>query len=356
MNIDEQLLLARVEDLRIPLSDRSSPIDWKDWYHFILLERQSQLRVLANVTLIGRPEQGQIQVSFIVNLASEYIATGLQLDTPVATVGTTFCLEWQPDMVRRNPVHIQGKGIHLEINGRNSVMEVRDERAQLSLRLQGQAEAMPLLVTEDAAFGSGFIGWGLVPGLQVEGELSVCEHRFPIHKDWFCYHDHNFGRFRWGEDIGWEWFVASVADDEGRTLTLVLDRRTNKDHTVGGLPYIFIYLGRELRKVFLGTTLQIDWDWSPSPALPVRLPGTMASLFVDRTLRSPQTLQVTAADEQDQLLLEVQFDAMTELVIPDNQERQYTFIEEVTGSIEVSLSLQGETFRAKGLFYGEYVQ
>lgn len=354
MTINEQLL-ARVEDLRIPLDDPASPMDWKDWYHFILLDLQSGLRVLVNTTLIGRPQQGQMQVSFIVNLPSPQIAESLRPDTPLATFGTTFCLEWQPDMVRRNPLQLQGNGMQLIINGRNSVIEVQDERTQLSLRCQAEAEATPLLVTEDSPFGSGFIGWGLVPGLKVIGELSVCGQSFNIHQDWFGYHDRNFGRFRWGEDIGWEWFVASVRDNQGRTLTLVLDRRTNKDHSISGLPYIFIYLDRELRKVFLGSTLHIHWDWSASPVLPPRLPGPMASLFGDRTLKVPQTLQVDAADEQDRLSLTMQFEAITELVVPDNQSRQYTFIEEVTGNVAVRLTLEGETLQATGLVYGEYV-
>lgn len=193
MSIDEQLL-ARVENLRIPLDDLSSPVDWKDWYHFILLDKQSGLRVLVNITMIGRPLQGEIQVSFIVNLASEQITQQPQADTPLATFGTAFSLEWKQDMVRRNPLRLYGKGIHLEINGKHSAVEVRDERAQLSIRFQAEAEAMPLLVTEDSPFGSGFIGWGLVPGLQVMGELSVCGQRFNMNQDWFCYHDRNFGR------------------------------------------------------------------------------------------------------------------------------------------------------------------
>jgi hypothetical protein len=362
MSIDEQLL-ARIEDLRIPLDDLSSPIDWKDWYHFILIDIQSGLRVLVNMTMIGRPEQGEIQVSFIVNLASEQIAQQCQPDTPWATFGTAFSLEWKQDMVQRNPLRCaaqhaaawQGKGFHLEINGKHSAVEVRDERAQLSIRFQGEAEAMPLLVTEDSPFGSGFIGWGLVPGLQVRGELSIGGQRFNIDQDWFCYHDRNFGRFRWGEDIGWEWLVVFATCNDGRNITLILDKRTNKAHSSSGLPYIFIYIGNNLCKVFLGASLSIHWHWSESPALALRLPGTMASLFCERTLRYPQTLQIEAADEQDQLSINVHFDTMTELVVPDNQSRQYTFIEEVTGNAEVSLSLQGETLRANGLVYGEYV-
>ena len=149
--------------------------------------------------------------------------------------------------------------------------------------------------------------------------------------------------------------MAFATCDDGRELTFILDRRTNKDHSQGNLPYIFIYLDRELRKIFLGSTLNLNWDWSPSPILPVRLPGIMASLFADRSLKAPQTLRVEAADEQDSLSLVLNFDSLTELIVPDNQQQQYTFIEEVTGTVEVNFSIGGETIKAKGLVYGEYV-
>lgn len=354
MSIDEQLL-ASVEALRIPLDDRTSPIDWKDWYHFLLWDKQGKVRVLVNMTLVGRPEQGEMQVSFLVNLANELLLPEYQVDSPIATFGTAFSLEWQPEMVHRNPLRLVGEGTLLEINGKHSILEVRDERMQLSIRCQAEAQATPLLVTENSAFGSGFIGWGLVPGLRVMGELSVGGQSFSIDPSWFSYHDRNFGRFRWGEDIGWEWFVAFATCDDGRQITLVLDQRTNKDHSSRGLPYIFVYLDNELQKVFLGSNLSINWQWSSETVLPVRLPGIMASVFSDRTLKVPETLQVEALDEQDRLLVNVNFETIAELIVPDNQDRQYTFIEEVTGRVEVTLFLKGETLKAKGLVYGEYV-
>ena len=353
MTTDSQLL-ARIEDLRIPLNDPASPVDWKDWYHFVLLDRQSGVRALVNVTLAGRPGQGEMQVTLIVNMNPQSIVS--ELNAPLATFGTAFSQEWKPELVRRFPLRLQGKGMSLDIDGNNFAVEARDDRAQLYVRFQGQAEATPLLVTEDSPFGSGFIGWGLVPGLRLAGELVVCGQSFNINSDWFCYHDRNFGRFRWGEDIGWEWFVAFAKCEDGRELTFVLDLRTNRNHTEGGLSYIFIYLNKELRKIFLGEGLRINWDWSPEPVLPTRLPGIMTSLFSQRTLRMPQTLVVEAADEQDRLLMEVEFDGKAELVVPDNQERQYSFIEEVTGPIKVSLSLNGEMLSATGLIYAEYVQ
>jgi hypothetical protein len=354
MTIDEQLL-DRIEALRIPLDDPTLALSWKDWYHFLLWDKEGKIRILVNLTLAGRPGQGEIQVSFLVNIASDRLPVEYQVDTPMLTFGTAFSLEWQPDMVRRYPLRLSGNNVLLEINGKYSRVEVQDERMQLAIRFQGEAQATPLLVTEDSPFGSGFIGWGLVPGLQVMGELSVGGRNFDIDRSWFSYHDRNFGRFRWGEDIGWEWFVAFATCDDGRQITLALDQRTNKDHSLKGLPYVFVYIDHELTKTFIGSSLYIHWQWSDSSLRPVRLPGIMASLFSDRAIRVPQALEVEAADPEGRLLINVKFETIAELIVPDNQERQYTFIEEVTGTVEVSLFLQGKTFHAKGILYGEYV-
>jgi hypothetical protein len=355
MSIDEQQL-ARVEYLRIPLDDPSSPLDWKDWYHYILLDRESGLRVLVNFSLIGRPSLGEIQTTFIVTIPSEILTPQLRSPTPFSTFGIAFPQPWQREMISRELLHFQGQGINLEINGKNALIAVRDEGSRsISINFQAIAQATPLLVTEDSPFGSGFIGWGLVPGLEVRGELLIGEQSFTIDKNWFCYHDRNFGRFRWGEDIGWEWLVVFTQCEDGTPVTLVLDQRTNKNHFQRSLPYIFIYVDNKLSKVFLGDTLNICWEWSSAPTLPLRLPGVMASLFADRTLRVPQRLQVQAADEQDQLLLTLDFESMLELVVPDNQTRQYTFIEELTGIATVNVSLKGKTLHSQGLVYAEYV-
>ena len=353
MTIDPQQL-ARIEHLRIPLDDPFSPMDWKDWYHYVLLEPQTGIRVLVNMTAIARPGDGEIQTSFLVTIPSQMLPPEHRPETTFATFGTTFSQAWNPGNISRKPLRWQGKGMQLQINGYYTQGEVQDARSQLSIQFDAYATATPILVTENSPFGSGFIGWGLVPGLQVSGELSVCGQSFPISPHWYCYHDRNFGRFRWGEDIGWEWFVAYVICDDGTPMTLVLDQRTNKDHTERGFPYIFIYIGNELTKVFVGATLQINWHWSDSSTIPPRLPGIMAVLFGDRKLHTPTKLQVTAADEHDQLMIHLNFESIVELIVPDNQQRQYTFIEEVTGSAAVILKLGENIFAAKGLVYAEY--
>ncbi|MDY6783562.1 MAG: hypothetical protein SW833_13630 [Cyanobacteriota bacterium] len=354
MTINSQIL-AQIEQLRIPTDDASAPSDWKDWYHFILIDLNSGVRVLINVTLSGRPTVGEMQLSLIATVPSERTAVQLPPTTPVATFGTAYPQRWEAGMVSRAPLQLRGRGVSVDIEGSRSRVVVGDSKTGVTVAFEAEAIATPLLVAEDAPFGSGFIGWGLVPGLRVAGELSVAGAHFPIHQDWFCYHDRNFGRFRWGEDIGWEWFVAFVTCTDGRTLTLVLDRRTNKDHCRGGLSYIFVYVGNQLRKIFLGATLAIDWQWSATAVLPMRLPGIAASVFAHRSRSMPEGLQVEAMDERDRLSISARFDSAMELVVPDNRSLQYSFIEEVSGNVEVSFWLDGERLQGRGLIYAEYV-
>lgn len=186
-------LINQIESLRIPLDDSESPLDWKDWYHYILIHPKTGMRILVNITLMGRPQRGEIQVSLIINSPNYLLPLSLQTPDLIATFAAAVSIPWKSNRVCSQPLEIQVKGVHLQINGEQSKIRVFDEPSQLSIDFKTQAKATPLLVTEDAQFGSGFIGWGLIPGLEVVGELDVGETKFNLNSDWFCYHDRNFG-------------------------------------------------------------------------------------------------------------------------------------------------------------------
>ncbi|EDZ91681.1 hypothetical protein AmaxDRAFT_5558, partial [Limnospira maxima CS-328] len=83
--------------------------------------------------------------------------------------------------------------------------------------------------------------------------------------------------------------------------------------------------------------------------------GNYALLFSDRLLQTPSAWKLSPLMTQDQLLIEIDFESVVELIVPDNQQRQYTFIEELTGRAAVTLQLGEKTWLATGLVYGEYV-
>jgi hypothetical protein len=350
MNVDGQLLQL-LQDIHVPFEDPHAPIDWKEWYHFVLIHPATATRVLGNLSLSGVPERGQVIVTLLV-ARSGATAGALERDR---TFGFCADYEWRPGMVERGPVRIVGPEFHCRLEGGSSRFAARDRRQPIRLEIEGQARTTPLVIPEFTPFGSGFIGWGLVPRVEVRGVLEMDRERIAIGPDWYCYQDHNYGRFRWGEDIGWIWFVTRLHSPGGEPLTLVLHRGNNRHQTECGSPYLFVYLGDRMRKVFLGAGVRLEWRWTRDRRLPTRLPGAMASLFAGRTVRLPECLAVEAADEVDSISLDLEVGSLTEFVLADNRDRQYTFIEEMTGVARATSRIGGERYAGEGHFYAEFV-
>ncbi len=340
-------MLYLLEDLRTPIEDPEAPNDWKEWYHFVLFDPDRRLRVLANCSLSGVPGNGQLTFSTL--------ATVADADDRNETYGFVRDVDWKPGTVMRVPFRVEQPRFTCVVDGPLSRFDAEDELSGVSLSLRGRATAQPLLIPEHLPFGSGFIGWGLVPGVQSEGEIRIGERAFSIDENWFCYHDHNYGRFRWGEDFGWIWFVISAHTPSGDDLVFVMHRGNSREHSKIGAPYLFVYVGGRMRKNFLGSAIDIRWTWTDYPTRPPRMPGSMASLFAGHVALLPTGLTIIAADERDQISLEMSVDSLMELVLPDNRQRQYSFIEEMNGRAVASVRIGELRLETEGVFYAEFV-
>jgi len=341
--------VERVEALRIPLPPQRAEGDWKDWYHFVLLHAASGWRALVNVNLAGGGSDGdgaELQYTLAIHVPGE----------PARLHGASRSLPWRADTVTQRPLRIRADELELSFDQQVFGLRVQPQGLDLGIALHARPDATALLVTEGSAFGSGFIGWGLVPQLLAGGELWACGRKAAITHDWFCYQDHNFGRFRWGEDFGWEWMVAHARTPQQPELTVVMDLRTDRTHRRGGLPYLFVLVGRELRKVFLGPAMRLRWDWSNGARLPPRLPGALATLLASRSEREPVALHIEAADECDRLSLHLEVDAHLQIVAADNSSAAYTRIGEASGRVAITLQLGETVIEAQGLAYAEYTR
>jgi len=340
-------LASHVEALRIPASPQAAASDWKDWYHVVLLHAASGWRAIVNVNLAGGGEAAQVQLTLVVHAPGE----------PPRLHGASRSVPWLPGMARMSPPSIRTDEVEFSFEQQVVRLRVRPRGADLALDLHARPDATPLLVTEGSSFGSGFIGWGVLPRLLARGEIRACDRGAAIDHDWFCYQDHNFGRFRWGEDFGWEWMVAHARPAQGPEVTVVVDLRTDATHRRGGLPYLFIVIGRELRKVFLGPAMRLRWTWSDEARVPVRLPGAMATLLAHRAERAPVAVQVEAADERDRVSLRLAVDAHLQVVATDSRgPPAYTRIGEASGEVELALRLGDVEIEARGLAYAEYTR
>lgn len=345
-------LFERVQMLRIPPQPEAALPDWKDWYHFVLMHPASGWRALANVSLAGGGRRAELQYTLAIHVPGE----GGEPGERPRLQGACRSVPWQPGTVRARPLTIRSDELELVLEAQVWRLRLQPIGLDVGLAFEARADSTAMLVTEGSSFGSGFIGWGLVPRLLARGKLWACGAGASVTHEWFCYQDHNFGRFRWGEDFGWEWMVAHAAPADGPAVTVVVDLRTDRTHRRHGLPYVFVIVGRELRKVFLGPAVTLRWAWSDRAALPARLPGTMATLLADRPERAPVSLSVEAADERDSLRLQLGFNTHLQIVVPDVQQPAHTRISEASGAAAIALCLGGSVLDARGQAYAEYTR
>lgn len=344
MALSETELVERIEALRVPAQPSAAAHDWKDWAHLVLLQPQLGWRAIANINLAGGGIDAELQWTLVVHLPDGRLA------------GASRSQPWRDGMVRSRPLVVEGDEARFGFDGRALTLRIAPRGLDLRLDLSATPAATPLLVTEGAPFGSGFVGWGLLPGVRAAGTLAACGTQTPVDDGWFVYHDRNFGRFRWGDDVGWEWMVAHARGADGVALTVVVDWRTDRRHAAGGLPYLFVLVGGRLRKLFLGPAMRLRWHWHDAPTLPVRLPGTMATLLADRSARRPRAVTLEAADERDRIVLTLDVDAHLEIVAPDNRSSACARIGEASGPVAIELRLGDERLAGRGLAYAEYTQ
>ena len=345
-------IIYYLEELKIPIDSEYSPEDWKDWYHYVLIDPDDRIKLLFNVSFSGRQKLGEITVTVQATIKDD-------LNPSVhRNYGFMEIIAWEKKPSKRLPLELSIQGLlEMELTSKNVNTAVTHSNQNFELRFKGEPRATPIMIPELFPYGTGFIGWGFIPGLDVSGELSINGQLYTISEDWFCYHDHNFGRFRWGdENVGWVWWVASLRTTGGQDITFVFHRGNNKDFSRLDSPYLFVYYNEELVKAFLGESIKMSFTWTEKPErLPI-LPGSMATVFSHRKVLVPKRIHVKAKDEVHDVEVIMDIEGITEIILPDYQEKQYTFIKEMNGSAKVACKINHQkVVSEKGSFYAEYV-
>ena len=81
------------------------------------------------------------------------------------------------------------------------------------------------------------------------------------------YHDHNWGRWMWCDDIGWDWGQAIEPNDEADTdvgrYGMTIGRLTNGSHTMDGTSRLQIWKNKQQIAAFNNVTFSYEWETYP---------------------------------------------------------------------------------------------
>lgn len=321
-----------------PLLDPSRA-RYKDWLHLNVFDHASGAVGLFNGSLHGPPEDER----------SCIVGTALVHHPDCGWVGNTEVGGYEASAVGIASVALHDTAIALEADGlvRASATMPRDA---LHARLAARPQTAALDIDLPLPLGDGWISWRVVPVLSLEGEISLGGRAIAL-EGAVGYHDHNWGRWRWGDDLGWEW-GAFVSGDNGPVI--VVTRTTDRAHRMLSAPFVTVDSG-PVRRSFSGRQVGMRTSGRCDARLR-RLPGALAALHESRrSIRLPAQLAVGAHDGWSRLDLQFTARAAAQLIAAEPTTRGYSFIHELVGTFTARWESGGRARQIEGLGVFEYV-
>jgi hypothetical protein len=193
--------LARSDFIRAPLLATARPEGYQEWYHFVV--HRPGWRLLVNFSLAGeiRPGGGHGLSARVIVLAHDerWAGTAARFGHPELTVS--------PDL---GTLTAAGNRMTVAEDGYRLVVDLPEH--DISGELYLIPASQPFAVNNQPV-GEGRLNWLFVPRLAATGWFRIGDRRQQL-REAVAYHDHNWGRFRWGDDFGWEWGSVLPIDPE----------------------------------------------------------------------------------------------------------------------------------------------
>lgn len=323
-----------LDGLRPPGSADPDRALYKDWLHLNLLDPASEAIGMVNVALHGDPLDPRARA----------IGTALVHLPGLGWVGNAESAPLQEVDVSEAHVGLKSVGLGLVRRSNAVLASVRMAEHGLTLDVQATVAEGPSSAFWKGPLGAGWIAWHAIPRLTVRGNATVAGRSLDLGRT-VAYHDHNWGRWRWGDDLGWEWGCFVSGEDDS---TVVLGRTTDREHSPGQTPVLTVHAGGR-RRTFAGASVRVEYAGRLAPP-PLRLPGALAALHGDRALpRLPAQVSIAADDGRDHIALTFTPRAAAQVIVAEVHAPGYGFIHELPGSFRARGEVAGREIALTGL-------
>jgi hypothetical protein len=227
------------------------------------------------------------------------------------------------------------------------VLDMPERDIAGEVRFSAGAEPSVVLVNNQPLGGDGRLNWLFVPRLRADGWVRLGARA--RHLDGaVAYHDHNWGRFRWGDDFGWEWgsvLPTDIADPWSIVFMRMTDRRRHRSFSQA----LYLWRHDELVALFRDAAIQIrgsgflrrDADCILPPPMRLVLDGAAADI--------PASIDIAAARSTDTVRAVIRPESFAWLGQPSEVRLDRSVVlAEISGTARITASIQGEVIGFAG--------
>lgn len=332
-----QRLIEATDFLRLPcisaVATRSAA-PYKEWHHFLIQDGEHLL--LVNFSVSEEP------------LAVDGPCTWVGRLTWLECNGTTFrgdMLVFPSERLRLSAgalhVGFGANAIRFE-NGRYELsLELEDGDTLIELTL---VPGSPPVLTNNLSLAPGrplcwlavhrLAAWGLVRHRGTTRHLRGAP----------AYHDHNWGRFAWGDDFTWEWGTLLAEGPVGLSLVRLTDRARSRST----LRSIQLWHGAEVLHAFQDEEVVIEHHGRARPSHVFKRPGPMALLHPDTALDVPVRIEIVCRSEDASLRMSLELRALAQLLMPDELGRDtVTVLNQCVMDVTLDARVRGTTIHTE---------
>ena len=335
-------LLARNDFLRAPVLGTARPTGFKEWHHFVVHGRG--LRLLINFSL-----NNEVFGADEVRLAPRVIVIAHDEDwTGAIERFDGRALDISADL---GELTIGNNRMTVLPDGYCVTIDLPDKGIRGELHFTSASRPF---VVRNQPLGDGRISWLFVPRLRAEGWLRIGGREHRMDND-LAYHDHNWGRFRWGDDFGWTW--GTILPTESRDpWSMVFLQTTDRSRLRCLSQALYVWHHDEPATIFRHAAVQTRSDGRLGRAAECTLPAPMRLLLDGEVPGVPERIDITATRAGDNVHAEFRSRSYARLAQPSEVflDRS-TVLCETGGTVRASGTIKGEDFDFVGTGVFEFL-
>jgi hypothetical protein len=333
--------VSAFDRLRPPASDDPTAPAYKDWYHLNFFDHRTGRIGLINTSLHGAPGDAR----------SRAIGTALVHDPQAGWIGNVAVEAAGDAEISENGIALDQLTMRIGATADRLCTSAAFGADGFTAEIEALPASRPYCIDAEPPFGSGWLGWSVVPRLRLSGRYTLRDEENDL-AGVSGYHDHNWGRWHWGDDVGWEW-GAFMTEAPGPVF--VASRMTDKAHHRCEPPQLLAVVGPLRRRFEAGTVSAMTSGLFEDRLR--RLPGALAALHQDWLHpRLPARLRLEAVAGLDWITMDFTAIAAAQLVASDPARGGYAFIHELVGRFTAAGRVRGLDVTADGLGVFEHVQ